>query len=173
MLSPRTLLALTAACAFPWLGCSTVTKELRPTTLEEAESLESVIRGRHAEVTFATAQGTEVRRGTVETLDIGGVLLQEDHEPTDRIPFVSTESIRFNDRGKGALRGLTAGAISGALTGFIAGAMLGGICMSSDTPCEDKSLSIGAAGALAGSLIMGGIGAGIGALIGHPTTLTF
>jgi Mg/Co/Ni transporter MgtE len=106
-------------------------------------------------------------------LDIGGVLLQEVHEPTDRIPFVSTQSIQFNDRGKGALRGLTAGAISGALTGFIAGAMLGGICMSSDTPCEDKSLSIGAAGALAGSLIMGGIGAGIGALIGHPTTLTF
>jgi hypothetical protein len=173
MLSYRTLLALTATCAFPWLGCSTVTTTLRPTTVEEAESLESVTRGRHAEVTFATTQGTEVRRGTVESLDIGALLLQQDHDATARIPFVSTQSVRFNDHGKGALRGLTAGAITGALAGFIAGAMLGGICMSSDTPCDDKSLSVGVAGALAGSLIIGGIGAGIGALIGHPTTLTF
>jgi hypothetical protein len=118
-------------------------------------------------------RGSEVRRGTIEALDIGALHLKEEGGLTDRIPFGSAQSIEFNNRGRGALRGLTAGAVSGALAGFMAGVILGSLCFSSETPCDDKSLSIGGAGALAGAAVFGAIGAGIGAIVGHPTTLRF
>lgn len=173
MLLHRILAALIPVFALNPVACSTVAIATRPVTVEEADTLSDTLGGRHADVIVATVQGPESRHGTIDALDIGSLQLTAADGRPERISFGNTQSIRFNDHGKGALRGLTAGAISGALAGFVAGAILGGICMSSETPCHDNSLSVGGAGALAGALVFGAIGAGIGAIVGHPTTLTF
>ena len=130
---------------------------------------------KEVEVKFWTVRGQASRRGVVAPLDAGAFLLRETSGASNRIPFSSTQSMSFNDHGKGAMIGFIAGAASGALVGFIAGSAYGGVCRSSDTPCsaQDRSMEIGGIGALIGGLSFGLLGGVIGALAGYRTTLTF
>jgi hypothetical protein len=187
MTSFRAFAALVAAQVIPGFACSSTRAVQRPDVLPpdqgmvQARAITNVFAGRDVEVKLSRSHSGSVgvpeslRSGRLAALDGQSYLLYEPSGSFHRTLFEDTHSMTSKDRGKGATRGLLFGALAGAAAGAIFGSLLSGLgCSDMGTHIECPSgAGLTASGALVGGLLVGALGAGVGALIGYRTTLTF
>jgi len=107
-----------------------------------------------------------------------GFLVEQDAKvPPLAIPFESARRIQYKNASKGALEGFLIGAIPGVLAGLALGAYTNAMaCSGSDQSDVDycHNHSDPTLGAVLGlGLVMGGVGALIGALVGHRNVYSF
>lgn len=96
--------------------------------------------------------------------------------PEREAPLASLQSIKVRNRGRGALHGLAIGAGTGAVIGAAGGAIVYGVVSSQVEGSHGGAgfaVGVAALGAVAGAVGIGLVGAGIGAIVGAPTTVEF
>ena len=112
------------------------------------------------------------------TMNDRDFLLQQDSKiPPLEIPFEDARRIQYRNHSEGALYGFLIGSIPGVVMGFALGAYANAMaCSGSDQEdvdaCHNHSDPTWKA-VLGLGLVTGGIGALIGALVGHRTVYTF
>ena len=165
-------IALVVAALIPGVGCSQSTTVVRPDRLPpdqgatQARAIANQFAGKEVTIKVLRPEGSNltevpVLTGKIAALDAKEFLLYEAPGKARRIPFEQTRSLGSNNRGGGALTGLLIGAAPGAVAGLMFDAML--------TLGFDRIVLT----TMAGAVLFGAAGAGIGALIGRRTTLTF
>ncbi len=187
MSSVRSLAVLVAAQIIPAVACSSTQVARRPDLLPpkegmaEAQAITQLFAGRDVEVRLSRSQaedssaGPSVRTGRLVPLDGKSYFLSEPPNRSHGVRFADTHSITSKDRVKGANRGLLIGALAGAVGGALFGAVISGMgCsdMGTHIQCPSQTGPM-LGGAAVGSLLVGIIGAGVGASTGYRTTLTF
>jgi len=172
------------AAFIPGFGCSQSTTMIRPDRLPpdqgsvQAQSIAKQLEGKEVTVNLLPPQNSklteeEALTGRIDFLDGRYFVLHEAHEKQRQIPFEQTSSFSSNSRAKGALRGLMFGSAAGALVGLIVSSELSGMACSEDpypSSCSSKGIL---PFTMLSAVLVGAVGAGIGALIGRRTTLTF
>jgi hypothetical protein len=164
------LIALLCASA----GCATHVTAVRPLPTERETEINNIVAGKTATLEFAgTAQ--PIRSKDVRLAVSAVRFVERDPAsawglssglPEREAPLSSLQSIKIRNAGRGALHGLAFGGAIGAIAGGTAGAVLAAVTCS----CDFQFVPLAA---LEVGLVFGLIGAGIGALIGAPTTVEF
>jgi hypothetical protein len=183
----RTLAVLAIAQIIPGFACSNTRTITRPDLLPpdqgivQARAISKLFVGREVKVNLSRPQQDghwvpeSFRTGRLAPLDGQAYLLDETGGKSYRVLFEDTHSMTSKTTGKGATRGFVFGALAGAAAGAIFGAVISGLgCsdMGSHTECPSVAEPM-AGGALVGGLLVGAIGAGVGALVGYRTTVTW
>jgi hypothetical protein len=175
-----------AVFVLPASGCSTSRTMLRPDRLPpqqamvQARKLTEALAGTDVIVELVTSNGDPttkgpVRTGKVTAIDEKTFLLSEAPDRAYRVPFEDTRSLSTINRKRGAADGMLVGVLLGGVAGAIFGAEASRLGCDADVypprcpSAAGTAVPVGVAGALLG----GALGTGLGAIIGHRLSFTF
>lgn len=178
---PRGCAVLVAVCMLGGFACITTKTLQRPDLLPpeqgivQARAITESFAGKEVEIELAAARPvppnapTTVRDGKLQALDGATYLFYERDQQPERLPFAATRRISHNNRALGSVLGFGIGATIGALVGMSLGSGFG---CDGRSECEFNAEGARQVGVF-GGLVVGGVGALIGAALGYRIRITF